>query len=380
MGNSSLAGNSTDTSGNSTSLDLSSSESTELRLVKLSLYALIFLVSVVGNTLVCTVIIRRRQMRTVTNCFILNLAVADLATTCICIPFDIPVQENNYRWPYGAFLCKTLYPLQTMAVFASIFTLMAVSLNRFRAIVYPFKKQMTKKHAKGFIAGIWALSAILVFPYSLVLRLDEEVMSCEENWPGDDEYRKAYTLSLFLVQYVFPLTVITIAYSKIALEMRKCMHKRRSGAWSNKALKSTRQLEGKRVIRMLVVVTVLFAICVLPNNIMWLWLDFGNGGDFEYFWHVVTFTNIILFANSAANPVAYTICHENFRDEFRRYFACDRSIFKPVLETTYRSVLSAAPALSHYKPCVTTALTSLQLTVKSEELKQMLNESPETNV
>ncbi|XP_029186259.2 5-hydroxytryptamine receptor 2A-like isoform X2 [Acropora millepora] len=72
------------------------------------------MVSVTGNALVRIIIVRHRRMRTVTNYFILNLAVADLAVTCICIPFDIPVQENDYRWPYGGFLCRTLYPLQTM--------------------------------------------------------------------------------------------------------------------------------------------------------------------------------------------------------------------------------------------------------------------------
>lgn len=381
MVNSSVAGNSSNASSTSTLAGFSSSGSTEFRVVKLFLYALIFLVSVIGNTLVCVVIIRRRRMRTVTNCFILNLAVADLAFTCICIPFDIPVQENDYIWPYGSFLCKTLYPLQTMTMFGSIFTLMAVSLNRFYAIVYPLKNQMTETHAKLIISGIWVLSAVLVFPYSLVLNLDVATMSCEENWPGDVNYRKAYTLSLFLVQYVFPLIVITIAYLKIALEMRKCIQKRRSGAsWNNKALKCTHQQEGKRVVRMLVVVTVLFAICVLPNNIMWLWLDFGNGGHYQYFWEVVAVTNLILFANSAANPVAYTICHENFRDEFRRYFACKRNTYKPVLEKTNKSVCYGDPQLNYSSACPPTALSPILLMMRSGELEQKLVESPETDI
>ena len=380
MVNSSVAGNFSNASSTSTLPGFSLSESTEFRVVKLFLYALIFLVSVIGNTLVCVVIIRRRRMRTVTNCFILNLAVADLALTCICIPFDIPVQESDYRWPYGGFLCKTLYPLQTMTMFGSIFTLMAVSLNRFYAIVYPLKNQMTKTHAKIIIAGIWVLSAVLVSPYGLVLNLDEATMSCGEEWPGDLKYRKAYTLSLFLVQYVFPLMVITIAYLKIALEMRKCLQKRRSGAWSNKALKCIHQQEGKKVVRMLVVVTILFAICVLPNNIMWLWLDFGNGAHYKYFWQIVAVTNLILFANSAVNPVAYTICHENFRDEFRWYFACKRNRYKPVLEKTNKSIYYADPNFNYSTACPSTALSSIKLMMRSGELEQKLVESPETDI
>ena len=367
----SFTGNSSNDLDNSTSVHLSSTESAEFKFFKLFFYAIIFLISVTGNTLVCVVIVKRHRMRTVTNCFILNLAVADLAITCICIPFDIPVQENNYKWPYGSLLCKLLYPLQTMAMFASIFTLMAVSLNRFWAIVHPLQTQMTKRHAKGFISAIWLLSALITLPYIIVLRLDEERMSCEEYWPVNVNYRKAYTLSLFLVEYVVPLTVITFVYLKIARAMRKCIKKRKTSC-TNQDLSKSHQLERKRVVRMLVVVTVLFAICVLPNNIMWLWLDFGNGEEYEHFWDVVAITNIILFANSAANPIAYTICHDNFREEFRHYISCDRNIFKSLLEL---STFSRAQRPSYY----TTSLTRIS-SRRGRELKRMLNKSPETNV
>ncbi|XP_020621493.1 neuropeptide FF receptor 1-like [Orbicella faveolata] len=364
-------GNSSNDLQNSTSVTLSSTESAKFKIVKLFFYAIIFLISVIGNTLVCIVIVRRHRMRTVTNCFILNLAVADLAITCICIPFDIPVQENNYKWPYGSLLCKLLYPLQTMAMFASIFTLMAVSLNRYWAIVYPLQNQMSKRHAKGFISVIWLLSALVTLPYILVLRLDEETVSCEEHWPVNVNYRKAYTLSLFLVQYVVPLTVITLVYLKIAREMRKCIKKRKTSC-INRDLSKSHQIERKRVVRMLIVVTALFAVCVLPNNIMWLWLDFGNGEEYEHFWDVVAVTNIILFANSAANPIAYTICHDNFREEFRHYVSCDRNIFKSILE---RSSFSRAQRASYY----TTTWTRIS-SMKGRELKKMMKNAPETDV
>lgn len=370
--NISFRGNSSNDLDNSTPVDvkLSSNESAEFKMFKLFFSAIIFIISVIGNILVCTVIVRRHRMRTVTNCFILNLAVADLAITCICIPFDIPVQENNYKWPYGSLVCKLLYPLQTMAMLASIFTLMAVSLNRYWAIVYPLQKQMTKKHAKGFIFAIWLLSALVTLPYILVLRLDEETVSCEEHWPVNANYRKAYTLSLFLVEYVVPLTVISLVYWKIAREMRKCIKKRKTSC-ANRELSKSHQMERKRVVRMLVVVTALFAVCVLPNNIMWLWLDFGNGGEYEHFWDVVAVTNIILFANSAANPIAYTICHDNFREEFRHYVSCDRNIFKSIMEL---SSFSRAQRASY-----ATAWTRMS-SMKGRELKKMLKNSPETDV
>ena len=258
-----------------------------------------------------------------------------------------------------------------MAMLASIFTLMAVSLNRYWAIVYPLQNQMTKRHAKGFIFAIWLLSALFTLPYILVLRLDEETMSCEEHWPVNPNYRKAYTLSLFLVEYAVPLTVISLVYLKIAREMRKCIKKRKISC-TNRDLSKSHQMERKRVVRMLVVVTALFAICVLPNNIMWLWLDFGNGGEYEHFWDVVAVTNIILFANSAANPIAYTICHDNFREEFRHYVSCDRNILKSIIEL---SSFSRALRASYH----TTEWTRIS-SMRGKELKKMLKNSPETDV
>lgn len=317
--------------GNNTT-EVSNGESAAFKAIKLTLYAVIFLISVIGNSLVCVVITRRRRMRTVTNLFVLNLAISDLAITCICIPFDIPVQENNYKWPYGWFACKLIYPLQTVAMFASIFTLTAVSLNRFWAIVHPLSKQMRKKNAAAVIAFIWVICVILTVPYVLVLRLDEESMECVESWPGKS-YRKAYTASLFALQYVLPLIVITIAYLTIGLELRHCANVKNALA-VNAALYQAHQNEARKVVRMLIVVTLLFAICVLPNNVMWLWLDFGDGEAYPHFWDVVAFTNIVLFANSAANPIAYTICHENFREEFKLYVTCDPKIFQSMAEST----------------------------------------------
>ena len=100
-----------------------------MKITKWTLYAAIFCISSIGNALVCVIILKKKRMKTVTNYFILNLAIADLTLTLICIPFDIPVQEMNYRWPYGSFMCKILYPLQTMCLCASVFTLTAVSIN-----------------------------------------------------------------------------------------------------------------------------------------------------------------------------------------------------------------------------------------------------------
>lgn len=281
--------------------------------IKLTLYAIIFLISSMGNVLVCIIILKRRKMKTVTNYFILNLALADLTLTLICIPFDIPVQEMSYKWPYGSFMCRILYPLQTMSLFASVFTLTAVSLTRCWAILYPLRRQLTTTGAKFLIAFIWLLSLIPVSPYISVLRINE-TGECYEHWSRIRD-RKIYTVALFIAQYALPLSIIAAAYISIGRELGR----KNSDGLENKFLQNAKNEEASKVIRMLVAVTILFAVCVLPTNIMWLWLDFDNADkNFDLFWEVVAFCNILTFSNSAANPVCYLVANANYRKEFAR--------------------------------------------------------------
>jgi len=70
-----------------------------------SAYAIIFLIGLIANIFVIIVIIKCRRMRTLTNRFLLNLAISDLLATLICLP---PTAYHHYdkRWIFGEFLCR----------------------------------------------------------------------------------------------------------------------------------------------------------------------------------------------------------------------------------------------------------------------------------
>lgn len=69
------------------------------------IYAFIFLIGLIANIFVIVMIIKRRRMRTLTNRFLLNLAISDLIATIICLP---PTAYHYYdkRWIFGEFLCR----------------------------------------------------------------------------------------------------------------------------------------------------------------------------------------------------------------------------------------------------------------------------------
>lgn len=73
--------------------------------VRIILYCVIFLLSVLGNSLIITVLVRNRRMRTVTNLFLLSLAVSDLMLCVFCMPFTlIPNLMKNFV--FGSGICK----------------------------------------------------------------------------------------------------------------------------------------------------------------------------------------------------------------------------------------------------------------------------------
>ncbi len=81
-----------------------------------SAYAIIFLIGLIANIFVIVVIIKCRRMRTLTNRFLLNLAISDLLATLICLP---PTAYHYYdkRWIFGEFLCRFVPFIQGILLF-----------------------------------------------------------------------------------------------------------------------------------------------------------------------------------------------------------------------------------------------------------------------
>ena len=101
-----------------------------MKIAQYILFAVIFVVSVLGNILVCLVIHNTRSMRNTRNYLIMNLAVADLTVALVCIPFDVAVQIHGGPWPFGEFLCRIIWPAMTLVTQCSAATLAAISFDR----------------------------------------------------------------------------------------------------------------------------------------------------------------------------------------------------------------------------------------------------------
>lgn len=79
--------------------------------ILIAMHSVVFVLGLVGNALVCLAVYRNHSMRTVTNYFIVNLAVADLLVILICLPPTV-VWDVTETWFLGLRLCKTVLYFQ----------------------------------------------------------------------------------------------------------------------------------------------------------------------------------------------------------------------------------------------------------------------------
>ncbi|KAL6440478.1 hypothetical protein ACFW04_003181 [Cataglyphis niger] len=186
------------------------------------LYGTIFFLSIVGNSLVLITLARNKRMRTVTNVYLLNLAVSDLLLGVFCMPFTLLGQILK-NFVFGLTMCKLIPYFQAVSVSVGVWTLVAISLERYFAICRPLKSRrwQTQFHAYKMIAIVWTLSLTWNAPILVVSRLKSlrgGRRKCREDWPNVGTER-AYNLFLDGTLLLIPLLLMSLAYSLIAIKL-----------------------------------------------------------------------------------------------------------------------------------------------------------------
>ncbi|XP_032347445.1 neuropeptide FF receptor 1 isoform X2 [Camelus ferus] len=238
-------------------------------------------------------------------------------------------------WPFDNATCKMSGLVQGMSVSASVFTLVAIAVERFRCIVHPFREKLTLRKALLTIAVIWALALLIMCPSAVTLTVTREehhfmvdtrnrsypLYSCWEAWP-EKGMRKVYTAVLFSHIYLAPLALIVVMYARIARKLCKAPGPARAGEeTAGEAGRGARRRA--RVVHMLVIVALFFTLSWLPLWALLLLIDYGQLSEPQL--HLVTvyafpFAHWLAFFNSSANPIIYGYFNENFRRGFQAAF------------------------------------------------------------
>ncbi|XP_024074280.1 adenosine receptor A2b [Terrapene carolina triunguis] len=290
---------------------------------------IIAVLAIAGNVLVCWAVAINSTLKNATNYVLVSLAVADIAVGLLAIPFAITISiglETDFH-SCLFFACFVLVLTQS-----SIFSLLAVAIDRYLAIKIPlrYKSLVTGKRARWLIAVLWVLSfGIGLTPLMGWNRAPDgqENSRCQNSTNSSANQQGCLIKCLFenvvtmsyMVYFNFfgcvllPLFIMLAIYIKIF--MVACKQLRKMELTGNS--RTTLQKE-VNAAKSLAIIVGLFAFCWLPlhilNCITYFHQDFAhNKPDWVMYMAI-----ILSHANSVINPIIYAYKIRDFRCTFRK--------------------------------------------------------------
>nr|XP_033785854.1 atypical chemokine receptor 4 [Geotrypetes seraphini] len=218
-------------------------------------YMVAFIVGVAGNSLVVVVYVYYKKLRTKTDMFIMNLAIADLL-----LLFSLPFWVVNaiHGWVLGTVMCKITSALYTMNFTSGMQFLACISMDRYSAVRKSPSQQKIGKRCWAICFAVWMVAVLLSIPNLSFhnAKKHEGRYECVPAYPANlgNQFKAAIHILEIILGFVLPFLCMLICYSAIA-----------------RILLRTPNIKRSRPLKVLLTVGVVFLVTQLPYNIVKLW-------------------------------------------------------------------------------------------------------------
>ncbi|XP_060906989.1 C-C chemokine receptor type 4-like [Labrus mixtus] len=276
-----------------------------------ALYAIFFILGIVGNSLVIWVIVCGVRLRSMTDVCLLNLAVADLLLVC-SLPFL--AHQARDQWMFGEHLCKGVLGIYYIAFYCGIFFISLMSIDRYLAIVHAVNAMRARTRSFGMIAAAvtWLAGILASFPELIYLKIQPDsntTQFCYPEYPSTDDssptYYHFWTLfSLFKINILgllVPFVIMGFCYSQII--------------WRLLYSPSSK----KQAIRIVLIVVAAFFCCWVPYNVASLFKAlellhvYTECESSKAIRLALQVTEAVAYSHSCLNPVLYVFLGRKFR-------------------------------------------------------------------
>ncbi|XP_033149397.1 LOW QUALITY PROTEIN: somatostatin receptor type 5 [Drosophila busckii] len=291
-----------------------------IKLTAMILYALVCIVGLFGNTLVIYVVLRFSKMQTVTNIYILNLAIAD---ECFLIGIPILIYTMQVGgWNFGTYMCKAFMVSTSITQFTSSIFLLIMSADRYIAVCHPLSspRYRTPFVSKVVSAGAWMMSVLLMLPCSYLfastVELENGNLSCNMKWPESFNVQSdsAFILYSLVLGFATPLLFILIFYCLVIRKLHTVGPKHKS---------KEKKRSHRKVTKLVLTVITVYILCWLPHWISQVALINSTPScTTKLELAIFLVCGCLSYSNSAMNPILYAFLSDNFKKSFMKACTC----------------------------------------------------------
>ncbi|XP_049889010.1 C-C chemokine receptor type 9a isoform X35 [Epinephelus moara] len=307
------------------------------------LFWIITVVGGAGNLAVVWIYLNfRRRLKTMTDVYLLNLAVADLL---FLITLPLWADEAMHGWSFGSALCKVNSALYKVNLFSSMLLLTCISVDRYVVIVQSTKarnSQVERRRCSTLMCvGVWLLALLLALP-EFMFATTSEVDSreyCRMVFPHHVGNRtKILVLSLQVsMGFCLPFFVMVFCYSIIVAKLLK-----------------TRNFQKHKAMRVILAVVVVFIVSQLPHNGVLVMqatqassMTMTDCEEMKRFNTVEQVLKSLAYMHACLNPFLYAFVGVRFRRDMLqllRVCRCQPPANKSQLSKSCRSPLNSTRA------------------------------------
>ncbi|KAL9951082.1 hypothetical protein ACROYT_G043678 [Oculina patagonica] len=285
-----------------------------------TVHSMLVVVDIVGNALVCAIIMKNRDMRKPIHCLLVNLAVADIMYATFIAPDTfLKLVSTLPGGKTGTVLCQLLIGgnIAWVGAVSSAVTLVAIAIERFYAIVHPLgnEGQLTKCKLKVLIFGSWTFALVLTIPLFLVMNVKGNF--CHSFWP--EKWMPMAFSWVWFVLVLFSVALMAGLYARVVFILWFKRHDNSQLTDQQRGVVKVR----KRVTLMVITVTTLFGICWLTDAVAHVVEDSTSYTAIDKV--VFTVIHTMVLFNSAANPFVYALINLNFRKKMKEIIFCTGS-------------------------------------------------------
>jgi len=298
-----------------------------LKQYQVPVYAVPFIFGTIGNVILLIIIICNKDMRTVPNMYVINLAISDIIYLTVLFS-EACANRISDTWLKGDFVCTFLPFCRRLSVGLSAYSVAVLSIQRYRVTVYPLHArvslQATWRATVATVCGVWIVAALFAIPSALSKYLCEDFTIIR----SVTYYQRVVVFEL-LVSCVLPLCVIVFTSIITARHLAENSFPL-SGETQNLQLNARRN-----IAKIVVGLTVVFMISYVPYHAFWTYINFTkqvrifsekiadnliySNNELRYTYQIST---CFLLINSCLNPVALFCTSSTFRQHLKRYLTC----------------------------------------------------------